>query len=166
MKTPIKETTEESLVMTVLELAGILNKRGMNVTANTGITTQQWLVLLHLYQDPNIPQFQNKPVKEEGGGWLASEIATALNVSRPYITNLVNILLKKGFIDSTPSTQDQRKKLLTLSNKGVEVINMLQPYRQKANQHLFRGLNEQEREQALSIMNKCLQNLKKPYKTN
>ena len=163
-KTTIEQTTEESLVMAILELAGILNKRGMNVTVNTGITTQQWLVLLHLYGDPNIPQFKSKSPKGSKDGWLASEIAAALNVSRPYMTNVVNSLLEKDLIQSTSSPHDQRKKLLTLTQKGEEAIHFLQPHRQEANQHLFKGLTDAEREAVLEGLNKCLLNLRNPYR--
>ncbi len=158
----IEKTTEESLVMAILELAGIFDKRGTNVTNAVGVTTQQWLVLLHLAEDPNIPNLSRKASQPPNGGWLASDLADSIHVSRPYMTTLVNILLEKQLIFKKDDERDQRKKRLFLTEEGKLAIQKLQRPRQSANTRLFEGVPKADREIMLKSLKKCLDNLKIP----
>lgn len=158
----IEQTTEESLIMSILEISNIFNKRGTGATSARGVTTQQWMVLLHLSQDPNIPNLHSKGPGTQEKGWLASELAHALNVSRPYMTTLVNTLLNKGLIERVEDSYDQRKKRLLLTSEGESLIMQLQPSRKQANSKLFQGITVEEREIMLKCMDKCLRNLSIP----
>jgi DNA-binding MarR family transcriptional regulator len=160
----IEQTVEESLVLSILELAGILNKRGTNVTAEMGVTTQQWVVLLYLCQDPNIPELPQKLPADHSKGWLASDLANAMNVSRPYVTNLINTLLEKGMVASLQDQHDQRKKWITLTERGANAVAQLQPHRKAANAHLFMGLGDEARAQLLAWISACLHNLREPLR--
>lgn len=158
----IEKRTEESLIMAIQELAGIFDKRSSHVAQEMDITSQQWLVLLHLCQDPNIPRLETKSPKEPQDGWLASDLAQAINVSRPYMTTLISSLLDKGLIIRKDDPIDQRKKRLLLSDVGLDAVKVLQPYRQKSNARLFKGIPAEEREIMLRCAEKCLQNLSIP----
>jgi DNA-binding MarR family transcriptional regulator len=145
------KTLEESIVLHILEVAAQMAQKGDIITNRVGITTQQWIVMLYIYGDPNIPNIDKKLTNETGV--LASDIASALNVSRPNITNLVNSLVSKGLIYQEADAEDRRRKLLKISEQGLELLQQLEPFRRKANSMLFSKFTKEE----LSIILKDLQ---------
>ncbi|MDZ7934125.1 MAG: MarR family transcriptional regulator [Emticicia sp.] len=54
------------------------------------------------------------------------EIAQKLNISHPAVIQLGKELEKKGWITSTKSKEDARKRLLKLSKKGLAMLPQLQ----------------------------------------
>jgi DNA-binding MarR family transcriptional regulator len=62
-------------------------------------------------------------VEEELG---IMEIAQKLNISHPAVIQLAKELEKKGWISSTKSKEDARKRLLKLSKKGLLLLPQLQ----------------------------------------
>ena len=55
------------------------------------------------------------------------EIANMLEISHPYVIQLVRALEKKGYIKNIASKRDGRKRSIQLSNKGKELLTRLQP---------------------------------------
>jgi DNA-binding MarR family transcriptional regulator/predicted GNAT family N-acyltransferase len=55
-----------------------------------------------------------------------SEITSELGYTQPAVTQISNILLKKGYIRVVKDKSDTRKKLLSLSSKGLELLPRLQ----------------------------------------
>lgn len=150
----MKKTTEESTILALLELAGRVTKSGNKYVEEMGLTTQQWVVLLYIRRDVNLPGIQDK-IQEEGA--LASDIADALNVSRPNITNLVNTLIRKGYVEQFADSTDRRRKRLKLTPDGVNTLIMLDPIRREANLNFFEVFSKKEREQFLSLLLKAIQ---------
>ncbi len=139
-------STEESLILTLLDLANHLAKNGEAMAAQEGLTSQQWLVLLQVAGDPNFPSprrgAQRQRAREHGAdGVLASDIAAARGVSRANVSSMVSPLLRRKLVQQTDDTADRRRKLLTLTPTGREVIERLEPLRRRANQKLFADLD-------------------------
>ncbi len=153
----IKKSLEDSLVLGVLELAAQLTKNGNKITEPVGITTQQWLIMLYVGKDPNIPRFEQEQNHEEV---FASDIAEALNVSKPNITNLVNSLTSKGLIEQSKNPQDRRRKILEITPKGKEVLEAIETKRTQANEKLLADLSYRERQNLLHYLLACLEKLK------
>jgi DNA-binding MarR family transcriptional regulator len=65
---------------------------------------QQWWVLYRLAK----------------GKQLSSELSRMLNVTTPTITQLVDSLVKKGYVERQPDAEDRRKIYLRLTPKGQE----------------------------------------------
>jgi DNA-binding MarR family transcriptional regulator len=110
----IEKSIEESIVLNIFELANQLKKIGDEVYQKVGLTTQQWLILLHLAENPNLPFFKREKHKK---ALMVSELADSLNVSRANITNLINVLLEKDLIWQYEDEKDRRKKRLELTKK-------------------------------------------------
>jgi DNA-binding MarR family transcriptional regulator len=110
--------------------------------------------MLHLAQDPNIPFIDD--IKSTKNPVLASELAEAFNVSRPNITNLINSLIEKGLVKQLEDAKDRRKKFLTLTEKGEEVLEAIQPIRKKANNRLLEHLNNEEKSHFYNKLMDCL----------
>ncbi len=56
-----------------------------------------------------------------------SEISTLLKVTQPAVTQYSNNLLKKGLIVSKTNKEDKRKREISLTDKGLKVLEDLKP---------------------------------------
>lgn len=148
----IDKSVSAKILWHILEISNLLNKYGDYIAQEAGLTTQQWLIMLYLAEDPNIPFFERehhlKPL-------MASELADALNVSRPNITNLISSLLKKEMVIQLPDEIDRRKKRLQLTTKGMELLARLEPGRKRFNQNLMAGFSAEKKAQLLETLSLC-----------
>jgi len=148
----IEKNDASKTIWHILEIADLLKKYGDMITDREGITTQQWLIMLYLAGDPNIPYFEREPHYKP---MMASELAEAFNVSRPNITNLLNGLLKKKFISQVEDEIDRRKKRLKLTKKGNKLLEKLEPGRKDFNENFLGELNKNERKNFLKFLVSC-----------
>lgn len=153
----IAKRVEESLVLRLITLGDRLKRRRDIISQNLGISTQEWLVMLHLAHDPNLadptrPGPPNLPL-------LASELADVLNVSRPNITNMINSLLDKNLVKQVEDTDDKRRKRLILSAQGQQLLDTLQPHRELLNSTLLEAFSQADKETFLRFAELCLQTL-------
>lgn len=80
-----------------------------------GITTPiRWMRVLHILDEAQIPLG-------------ITEIATKLDRSHPDIHHITIQLGKEGLIKSQIDKNDQRKRLVTITSQGEELINRLKP---------------------------------------
>ena len=149
----LHKTVEESIVMLILNLADAINKRGDIHCQRYGITIQQYLILLHLAGDPNIEYIQEN---ETSHPIVASELAEALNVSRPNITNVLNLLIVKNLVEQVRVKGDWRKKSLMLTEEGWTLIAKMEPYRRRTNRCLLGHLSETDKSAFLHCVQKSL----------
>lgn len=157
----IEKRIEESIILHLIALSEALKRRRDIISQELGITTQQWLIMLYLAKDPNLPFFEQEHHDKKV---LAAEITRALDVSRPNVTNLISTLLDKGLALQIEDKDDRRRKRLTLSPEGFKRLDELQQTRKSLNEQLFEGLSPEERETFLQLIDKCLttvSNLKK-----
>jgi len=153
----ITESTEESLILTLLDLANHLTRNGERIAQQEGLTAQQWLLLLQIAGDPNIPRL-GAPAKA-GSAVLASTIATARGVSRPTISALVSSLVFKGLVSQAEEPGDRRQKALRATPAGRAVLARIEPARHRANKELLAGFEPSEISLVLRILRSCLDTL-------
>lgn len=151
----LSESADESLILTLFDVANHLARSGEAMAAQEGLTSQQWLVLLQIAGDPNFPRSRNRAVN----GVLASEIASARGVSRANVSTLVGTLLRRGLIRQSDHPQDRRRKLLTLTDGGRNIVERLEPLRRGANQKLFAGIEPAMKKKMLSQLRQLLHKL-------
>ena len=60
-------------------------------------------------------------------GVTNTEIKSSLSLSQPAITQAINKLTSKGYIDFENDKSDKRKKIIHLSNKGKQVVLQMKP---------------------------------------
>ena len=148
----IGSNTGAKIVWHILEISNLLNKYGDVICQQEGITTQQWLLLLYLSGDPNIPYLEREPHTQP---LMASELADAFNVSRPNITNILNTLLRKDLILQLEDHVDRRKKRLALTDAGKDLLARLEPGRTSFNNKLLERFSYTERDQFLHFLETC-----------
>lgn len=72
--------------------------------------------------DITVEQFHVLRYVRRGNGSM-SELATAKNISRPAISQAVDVLVKKGFLTRIQSTTDRRYVELELTDAGNALLN-------------------------------------------
>lgn len=152
----IEKRLEESLIIRLIAVGEALKRRRDKICQELGISAQQWLILLHLAKDPNLAFFTKEKHRKP---LLASEIARSLDVSRPNVTKLLNVLLEKGLIEQVKDRNDHRRKRIELSETGRSLVESLQPMRLQLNEQLFEGFDRQEMHAALRFLDNCLARL-------
>lgn len=154
----IKKTLDTSILLGLYETAMLLIKKNVEFVAKQGLTNQQWVILIHLAKDPNLPYLirekHTKPL-------MASELADSLGVTRANITNLLTTLIDKDLIQQIEDKQDRRKKRLVLTNKGERLISSMQSERARSNAEMLVGLSKDEKENFLSYIQKATENIQK-----
>jgi DNA-binding MarR family transcriptional regulator len=149
----IKKRPEESLLLRMILVADRLKRRRDIISQNLGISTQQWLILLHVARDPNIPFFDNEGHVKD---LMPNEIASTLGTSRPNVTVLVEALVNKALLKETADDHDKRRKRLSLTPKGTQLLNDLQQKREELNTELFADLTQEEMLHMIHLIEKIM----------
>ena len=152
----IRKGVEESIIFGILNLADTIRKNGDILCHKHNITTQQWILMLHLANDPNIPYFEGSRMKKQ---MVAAELADALNVSRPNITNLINSLIEKNLVRQIENKRDRRQKYLALSEDGWKILDVIEPIRRKSNRKLLADLTTENKQDYLGFLKYCIEKL-------
>ncbi len=152
----IDKTLDTSILLGLYETAMLLIKQNVEFVSKQGLTNQQWVILIHLAKDPNLPFL----IREQHTmPLMASELAESLGVTRANITNLLTILMDKGLIRQIEDKEDRRKKRLVLTPKGDKLIKLMQPDRKLSNAKMLHGLSKKEKDQFLSYIQRCTENI-------
>ncbi len=149
----LKKTVDATILQYLLEFSEQIKRGGDTLLQEHGLTSQQWTILLHLAKDPNLPFFQNRQLNRP---ILASELALHFNVSRANITNLLNSLTDKKLITQTEDDADRRRRILTLTENGRQLIFAIEALREEANDRLFASFSREEKELFLKFAIRCM----------
>lgn len=149
---------EESVILMLHDVANYLTKNSEIMTLEGGLTVQQWMVLLQIAGDQSFPQ-KPLPAQTSQAGVLASDIAMARGVSRANISNVVTVLLRKGFVRQIEDPSDRRRKFLTITKKGLNSLEQIEPVRNSVNDELFADFTKEEMTAALRFLRRCLEKL-------
>jgi DNA-binding MarR family transcriptional regulator len=61
---------------------------------------------------------------DRAGPLTVGELAQAVGISQPGITRTVSQLMELGYVDMQPAAEDQRRKLVSLTAKGQDIIEL------------------------------------------
>lgn len=138
-------------MLALFDLANQLGRRGEALAAVAGLTTQQWLVLLHLAGDPNF----RDPAGASGLS-LPSEIARARGVTRATMSAVVAALKRAGLVREQVDGADARRRRLAITSAGRDAVEKIQPLRREANRRLLAALDRPARIAFLHALETCL----------
>jgi DNA-binding MarR family transcriptional regulator len=151
-------SVEESIVLALFDLTNQLTKIGEGLAGRIGLTTQQYLILLHIAGDPNFTVPARRAAAPQVGV-LASEIASARGVSRANVSALVAGLLRKRYARQIDHPRDRRRKGLVATEAGLRALASLEAARRQANRALLAGLDVRQRRELLAALRSCLDRL-------
>jgi DNA-binding MarR family transcriptional regulator len=107
------------------KLEGILNRFAEAMSMILLDVHQQHLAELDL----TLPQAQVLRVLRREGSVPTGQLATALRISAPAITQLTDRLIRKGLIERQAAEHDRRRVLVTLSGKGRRLVDQFRKRR-------------------------------------
>ncbi|MFS0783646.1 MarR family winged helix-turn-helix transcriptional regulator [Bacillus sp. 1P06AnD] len=90
------------------------------------------------------------------GSQKQSVLAARLGYTPGSITNIANKLIKNGLAVREYSKEDRRNVFLTITDKGVHILNEAHQKGTELRQQLFEALTEEEVQQFLAIHKKLL----------
>jgi MarR family transcriptional regulator for hemolysin len=153
----ISHSSEESIILTLFDLVNYLTKNGESMSRQSGLTVQQWILLLQVAGDPNFPQLH-----EDTGAdpeVRVSTIARNRGVTRPSVSAQVTALIRMGMLTQQEDPQDRRRKALHVTKKGQRALSAIEPSRRGANRSLFKNWSAAELEGLLEALQACLRRL-------
>jgi DNA-binding MarR family transcriptional regulator len=86
----------------------MLRARVNDVLASYGLNTTEWIILGLIYDHPN--QLR------------VTDIARQIGVEGPLITKLVNELVKRAYLQSTPAKHDARARVFSLTPDSQKLV--------------------------------------------
>jgi DNA-binding MarR family transcriptional regulator len=113
-------------------VALIIKKRGRDILVDFGITSPQFNALLTLKDHPNITM-----------GDLCEKLFLACSTA----TDLIDRMEKNGFLERARDSQDRRVIRLSISEKGIQVINEVIVARQHYVASILEKLTDEEIDQ-------------------
>lgn len=93
-----------------------------------------------LHYDLAIPEWKLLGQLAEYGDMKLAKLADHLSVEAPLVTALVDRLEKKGFVKRTNDIQDKRAKVISATNKGLKLIEEIEPHVKDAMRVLLKGV--------------------------
>jgi DNA-binding MarR family transcriptional regulator len=150
----LKKNINASVIFHSIKLSETWKKNGDLITQKFGITTQQWFILLLLAKDPNILYFKLHPHTKP---LMAKELAEAMNVSRANITNMLNVLIRKKLVVQISDKEDKRRKRLSLTPQGMQLVEKLEKLRYTYNNRMLSQFTLEEKRQFIRFVDICLQ---------
>jgi len=132
------------------QCANMLHKTGTKAVEQEGLTTQQWAVLGAL----------SRPKVE--GGMSVGDLARYLLVSRQNLSGLISRMERDGHIVVAPDDRDRRARLVTMTDSGRQVWNVLaQPKINAYYEQALAGFSIADIAHSLHYLLKLLENMKK-----
>ena len=108
----------------------------------------------------NISQILALSKLKEEGPQKPSTLTLALGYTSGAITKLTNNLVKEGYILREHQKNDRRVVLITITKKGLKVLEEAQKQGQNMRNEVYSVLNIEEVEQLLSIQKKLFERVK------
>jgi DNA-binding MarR family transcriptional regulator len=96
----------------------------------------------------------------EGGGLLPSELSRFQGVTPNTMSSLLNSLREAGLIEQINHPVDRRKRIITITPKGLELLSDVGPVHHKYIRTLLVDLSEEERQILSTLLRKLGQSLK------
>ncbi len=149
------KNTHDEIIFLLSDIGNFFNKKGDLIAKKAGLTTLQWIVLLNIARDPNLPVV--KDCEESHPGVLASEIAANRGVSRANISQIISTLIQNEFITQADHPKDRRRKTLHVSDKGLSALKSIQDERRYLNDRLFESISNENQTVLLKSLNHLLE---------
>ncbi len=87
------------------------------------------------------------------------DIETALRLSNPTVTGLLNRMEEKGLIRRVKKEQDKRYRMIQMTDQSRDYMAYLRYARQKGEENMVRGMTPEQVETLRSLLKMVLKNL-------
>ncbi len=141
---PLQDSTYYLIVRTAMSMKTALY-RALH-QAELGVTPEQWSVLCCLWE------------KE---GLYLTEVTDKTGRDKYTISRIVNLLAKKGLVESRPDREDKRRTNLYLTDKGRELREPLTRLVEDFTAKLFQDFSDQDMEYAKRLTKGIVDNIER-----
>jgi len=86
------------------------------------------------------------------------ELSVRINKKKSSTTELVDKLIRLGYVEKATSTEDQRVKLVRLTPKSVALKDDFKTLSENVNGRVYKGFSEDEQQQFTHLLSKALKN--------
>lgn len=97
-----------------------------------GLTRSQWWVLASLYRN------------ETNEGMIGTDLARMIDIGKVTLGGLIDRLEARGYVERRPDAVDRRAKRIFITDKGLEVIEVMRDITTTMNQKVCVGLSEDQ----------------------
>ena len=87
------------------------------------------------------------------------ELADKLGISPPTVAISIKRMERAGLVHKVADESDLRRNLITLTEKGIELVDQSQTVFKEVNEGMFRGFSEKEQEQLKAFFLRIVSNL-------
>ena len=87
------------------------------------------------------------------------EIQNFMRISHPTVVNILRLMKEKGFIETSPSHEDKRMKIVRLTGKEDKFVKDVISEREEMEKQLVKGLTQKDQENLRWYLKKMYENL-------
>lgn len=138
MKGTKKGEIYTEIVLEVFKLGGLLINEGDQLTKEFGITSARWKVL--------------GAIALAGSPLTVPQIARTMGLSRQAVQRLVDVMHSEEFLELLPNPDHKKAKLVSLSDKGLDIYSKLDKKQVKWANKNSQNLIQKDLEAALSVL--------------
>lgn len=114
-------------------------------------------IFMNRFKNVNISQIILLSKLKEDGPQKSSTIAGQIGYTPGAITGMTNKLIKEEYILRVPQEYDRRVTLISITDKGIKLLEEAQKQEEILRNDLYSTLNDEETEQLLKIQKKLLE---------
>lgn len=114
-------------------------------------------IFMNRFKNVNISQIILLSKLKEDGPQKSSTIAGKIGYTPGAITGMTNKLIKEEYILRVPQEYDRRVTLISITDKGIKLLEEAQKQEEILRNDLYSTLNDEETEQLLKIQKKLLE---------
>lgn len=93
-------------------------------------------------------------------GCTQNKLVELMHVSAPSVTNSIKRLEKNGLVTKSVDPNDNRRSVIHITPKGIEVSSKCRAKFDEAEKKTFSGITDEELEQVYAIFGKLISNLR------
>ena len=86
------------------------------------------------------------------------DLSVRINKRKSSTTELVDKLIRLGYVEKTTSTEDQRIKMVRLTPKSLTLKDDFKTFSDNVNDRVYAGFSEDEQQQFTYLLSKALKN--------
>lgn len=120
-----------------------LEKTALSVLSPYDMTLTQYKIIIYLYSSPQISTRQ-------------VDLERAFSMTNPSVTSVLNTLEKKDLICRTANAEDRRSKVISLTQKALDMRDELDAAGDRLEEAFTRNLSSAERGEMVSLLTKIL----------
>ena len=120
-----------------------LEKTALSVLSPYDMTLTQYKIIIYLYSSPQISTRQ-------------VDLERAFSMTNPSVTSVLNTLEKKDLICRTENAEDRRSKVISLTQKALDMRDELNAAGERLEEAFTKNLSPAERSKMISLLTKLL----------